>query len=372
MGARTFILSFQYWLGGTTENLKNFLLMISEKYAVSEKIKDQIEEFKIQDPETFPDLGIWHPLAPCMFESLEEYQSWENNRKDIKTQDKKTPTIGLVLQRSHIVTGDDAHYVAIIQELEYRGARVLPIFCGGLDFSKPVNEFYYNSINKEEPIVDGVVSLTGFALVGGPARQDHPKAIEALKRLNRPYMVALPLVFQTTQEWEGSDLGLHPVQVALQIAIPELDGAIEPIVLSGRDDATGKAHTLQDRVDAIAERAIRWSSLRIKKRDQKKLAITVFSFPPDKGNVGTAAYLDVFGSIYRVLEEMKQKGYDIKDLPKNPKELMETLINDPEALKGSPELSIAHRMSVKEIEKLKEDEYAEVEELQNKTKAMEA
>jgi magnesium chelatase subunit H len=77
-------------------------------------------------------------------------------------------------------------------------------------------------------------------------------------------MVALPLVFQTTQEWEGSDLGLHPVQVALQIAIPELDGAIEPIVLSGRDDATGKAHTLQDRIDAIAERAIRWSSLRTK------------------------------------------------------------------------------------------------------------
>ena len=137
------------------------------------------------------------------------------------------------------------------------GATVIPVFCGGLDFSKPVNEFYYDPINPDKPIVDGVVSLTGFALVGGPARQDHPKAVDALKKLNRPYMVALPLVFQTTQEWEGSDLGLHPVQVALQIAIPELDGAIEPIVLSGRDDATGKAHTLQDRVDAIAERAIR-------------------------------------------------------------------------------------------------------------------
>ena len=83
--------------------------------------------------------------------------------------------------------------------------------------------------------------------MGGPARQDHPKAVEALKKLNRPYMVALPLVFQTTQEWEGSDLGLHPVQVALQIAIPELDCAIEPIELSGRDDAPCKAHTLQDR-----------------------------------------------------------------------------------------------------------------------------
>ena len=64
-------------------------------------------------------------------------------------------------------------------------------------------------------------------------------------------------------------------------------------------------NTLQDRVDAIAERAIRWSSLRIKPRVDKKLAITVFSFPPDKGNVGTAAYLDVFGSIHRVMEEMQ-------------------------------------------------------------------
>ena len=90
-------------------------------------------------------------------------------------------------------------------------------------------------------IVDVVISLTGFALVGGPARQDHPKAIEALTRLNRPYMVALPLVFQTTEEWQDSDLGLHPIQVALQIALPELDGAIEPIILSGRDGNTGKA-----------------------------------------------------------------------------------------------------------------------------------
>ena len=69
-----------------------------------------------------------------MFESLKEYQSWENNRKDINPKDDNTPTIGLVLQRSHIVTGDDAHYVAVIQELEYRGARVLPIFCGSRFF----------------------------------------------------------------------------------------------------------------------------------------------------------------------------------------------------------------------------------------------
>ena len=49
----------------------------------------------------------------------------------------------------------------------------------------------------------------------------------------------------------------------------------------------------------------------MKENEDKKLAVTVFSFPPDKGNVGTAAYLDVFGSILRVAQELKSKGYDL-------------------------------------------------------------
>ena len=61
---------------------------------------------------------------------------------------------------------------------------------------------------------------SGFALVGGPARQDAPRAIDALKKLNVPYMVSLPLVFQTTEEWLASELGVHPVQVALQVSTP--------------------------------------------------------------------------------------------------------------------------------------------------------
>ncbi|MEM8714755.1 MAG: magnesium chelatase subunit H, partial [Cyanobacteria bacterium P01_G01_bin.4] len=354
--ARNFMLSFQYWLGGSEENLSNFLLMIADRYVFDGEQKDSTGELSYNDPVTYPDMGVWHPLAPQMYEDVREYMDWYQSRPDL-TDDQKdplAPCVGLVLQRTHLVTGDDAHYVAMVQELESLGARVLPVFAGGLDFSKPVEEFFFDpsASSDAEPVVDAVVSLTGFALVGGPARQDHPKAIEALKRLNRPYMVALPLVFQTTEEWEESDLGLHPIQVALQMAIPELDGAIEPIVLSGRDGNTGKAIALQDRIESIAQRAMKWASLRRKPRLDKKLAITVFSFPPDKGNVGTAAYLDVFGSIYRVLEGMKRNGYTIDELPDSPKELMEAVIHDAQAQYASPELNIAYRMPVREYEEL--------------------
>ncbi len=349
--ARNFMLSIQYWLGGTPENLENFLLMLSDKYVF---INDNKSENTYQEPVTFPDMGIWHPLAPQMFEDVKEYLNWYTSRRDLSDEQRspQSPTIGLVLQRTHIVTGDDAHYVAIIQEFEAMGAKVVPIFAGGLDFSKPLEAFFFDSVTKDSAIVDAVVSLTGFALVGGPARQDHPKAIDALKRLNRPYMVALPLVFQTTEEWQESDLGLHPIQVALQIAIPELDGAIEPIILSGRDGNTGKAIALQDRVEVIAQRAMKWANLRIKPKHDKKVAITVFSFPPDKGNVGTAAYLDVFGSIYEVLKGLKEDGYDLPELPASGQELLEQVIHDVQAQYNSPELNVAYRMSVEEYQDL--------------------
>ena len=63
-------------------------------------------------------------------------------------------------------------------------------------------------------------------------------------------------------------------------------------------------------------------SLAKKKVAEKKVAITVFSFPPDKGNVGTAAYLNVFGSIFRVLQDLKAQGYTIDDVPEKEEDLI--------------------------------------------------
>lgn len=63
-------------------------------------------------------------------------------------------------------------------------------------------------------------------------------------------------------------------------------------------------------------------SLAKKRVAEKKVAITVFSFPPDKGNVGTAAYLNVFGSIYKVLQDLKSQGYTVDGVPEQEEDLI--------------------------------------------------
>lgn len=51
------------------------------------------------------------------------------------------------------------------------GLQVVPVFAGGLDFSAPVKKFFYDPLMPSKAFVNCVISLTGFALVGGPARQ---------------------------------------------------------------------------------------------------------------------------------------------------------------------------------------------------------
>jgi len=343
--ARSFMMSFQYWLGGSPENLESMLLMMANSYVYEGQ--KQIEADSIAEPTLLPDIGIWHPLAPQVFEDSVEYNTWYNKEHAplLGIDPSKAPTVGVILQKSHINTKDECHYTSLIQELEARGCRVVCLYSGGLDFSGPVLDFF----TKGAVVPDSVINLTGFALVGGPASQDHDKAVETLSKLNRPYLCAVPLVFQSFEEWKASELGLHPIQVALQVSLPEIDGAIEPIIYGGRDAVTGRTVPLPDRINLLADRAIKWANLRIKKNADKKLAISIFSFPPDKGNVGTAAYLDVFNSIFSVGNELRRQGYNLgMDWPKNQEGLMDMILEDKEAKVGSPYLNVEYRMSTNE------------------------
>jgi magnesium chelatase subunit H len=98
------------------------------------------------------------------------------------------------------------------------------------------NRFF---VKDGRPIVDAMLSLTGFSLVGGPAYNDANAAEEMLGGMDVPYLAAHAIEFQTLQDWAKSHRGLMPVESTIMVAIPELDGATEPTVFGGRVDPAG-------------------------------------------------------------------------------------------------------------------------------------
>jgi magnesium chelatase subunit H len=85
-------------------------------------------------------------------------------------------------------------------------------------------------------------------------------------------------------------------------------------------------------------------------RDQIKLAFTLFCFPPNKGNIGTAADLDVFPSLWDSLKRLKSEGYTV-EVPRSPDELRERLMSGNADQFGS-QVNVDYRMTEKEYLRL--------------------
>ncbi|MCH8465431.1 MAG: magnesium chelatase subunit H [Roseinatronobacter sp.] len=303
---RAWFLSMQYWLGGSDENIEAMMRFLIARYAS----RSEWRGIKAAAPIDYPEVGLYHPDLPSRMTT---------NAADLPRPENAVGTVGLLLMRSYLLASDTAHYDAVIRALEAKGLGVLPAFAGGLD-GRPAIEAYHAGR------VDTLLSLTGFSLVGGPAYNDSPAAVAALKALNVPYLVAHPLEFQTLGQWAASGTGLGPVETTMLIALPEIDGATCPTVFAGRhgaDKCTGCAHACQveestremapchERITSLSEKVARMVRLRRTQNADKKVGIVLFGFPPNAGAVGTAAYLDVFESLFNTLHQMAREGYSL-------------------------------------------------------------
>ena len=304
---RAWFLVMQYWLGGTDENIEEMLRFLISRYSHI----DSWRGVKAEPPREYPNVGVYHPnLKGRISEDL----------TDIPEVKKPIATIGLLLMRSYVLSGDTAHYDKVIEGFEALNVKIIPAFAGGLD-GRPAIEKYF--IGADGPLIDVLVSLTGFSLVGGPAYNDTNAAVKTLSNLNVPYISAHPLEFQTLPQWEVSSTGLGPIETTMLVALPELDGATVPTVYAGRRgdaDTTKAMLPYNERVNALISRAVKIAELRRLEVSRRKIAIILFGFPPNAGAVGTAAYLEVFQSLFNTLTAMKDAGYEI-ELPKSCAEL---------------------------------------------------
>ena len=331
---RAYFLALQYWLGGSEDNLFNMMNYLMHRYADDSKafVKKNI---KVIEPVQYPDLGVYHPRMKNRFSS--DLDALPTVIPDKRARGK----VGLLLLRSYLISGNSGHYDPVIVALEAQGFQVVPTFAAGLDSRPAIDAFF---MKNGKVTIDALVSLTGFSLVGGPAYNDAKAAEEILTKLNVPYIAAHPVEFQNLEQWGGSDRGLMPVESTIMVAIPELDGATVPMVYGGRPGAAKttcqgceqrctftEEHNPQDmftcieRTAMLAARVAKLVDLRKSENAHRKIAIVIFNFPPNAGNIGSAAYLSVFESLHHVLVEMRQKGYTV-EVPSTVDELREQIL----------------------------------------------
>ncbi|HKR14356.1 MAG TPA: cobaltochelatase subunit CobN [Pyrinomonadaceae bacterium] len=315
--AKHYLYIFCYFLQPTPANIQSMLLYALRQYGKDVRLRKI--KLRLPQPEYLPSVAIYHPAAPALFESFEDYRKWYVKKRKLPL-DPET-TIGLLLMRPQVVSKTTKHYDALIHAIEDENLSVIPAIATLMDNREAVSTFFNHGSKR----ISQIVSLTGFSFVGGPAMNDSAAASEFLRELNIPYRSAVSLDTQTIEAWRESGTGLNPIQAGMQIAIPEIDGATEPFIYGGIPVKGHEPAPLDDRCRRFARRLKRWNNLRTASRDQLKLAITLFCFPPNKGNIGTAADLDVFPSIWDLLKRLQTDGYKI-EVPATADELRDRLL----------------------------------------------
>ncbi len=338
---RAYFLTLQYWLSGSDRNVENLVRFMIDRYASGERahLRGTLD---VAEPDVYPDVGVYHPrMSPVVSETASA----------LPLARSRKPSVGLLIMRSYVLSGDTQHYDGVIAALEARGLKVVPAFSSGLDGRAAIEAFF---IKDGKPTVDALVSLTGFSLVGGPAYNDAGAAADMLDKLDIPYLSAQALEFQTMEEWGASRQGLTPVEATMMVAIPEIDGATGPIVFGARAsggaactgcerkctfETASKAgfmsmQSCPERADMLARRVAKLVDLRTTDAKDRRIAVTLFNFPPNGGAAGTAAYLAVFESLFNTLKGLKAEGYAV-DLPASPDALRRRLLEGNAARYGT-------------------------------------
>lgn len=317
---RNWLIIYGYWNAGGTENVAALFWTLAEKYL-------ELQVGEIPTPIETPNIGLLHPDYPGYFESPKQYLAWYSSRPQAPSC---SATIGILLYRKHVIT-QQAYIPKLIRTFEQAGLRPLPIFINGVEGHVAVRDLMTTeyeqaqrqqgvketpSLSSEAGMVDAIVSTIGFPLVGGPAgSMEAGRQVEVAKRIlsakNVPYLVAAPLLIQDIHSWTRQGIG--GLQSVVLYALPELDGAIDPIPLGG---LVGEdIYLVPDRVNRLIQRLKRWVELRRTPPAERKIAIILYGFPPGYGAVGTAALLNVPRSLLKFLHTLKAAGYEVGELP---------------------------------------------------------
>ena len=297
---------WSYLVHGGTTNADNFLIhaaMLAGYEGVAEP------------PGAFPRAGCYWPgrgdLAP----------------EELAMHWKATRPVALIhFYRALVQAGDTAPVDALVEALMIEGLNPLPLYSQSL--KDPAAAVFVEEILERFP-ASVIVNATGFS-IASPGAQRGPSPFDEAG------CPILQTVFsgESREQWETRTRGLAPRDIAMNVALPEVDGrivgrAVSFKAASPRDPVTEisvmRHRPLADRVAWTARLAAAWVRLARTSPGQRRIAILLANYPGRDSRLANGVGLDTPASAATVLEAMQQAGYSLDGVPVDGAVLIETI-----------------------------------------------
>ncbi len=235
--------------------------------------------------------------------------------------------IPVVFYRALVQSANTAPVDALVQAMSARRLRPLPIFLQSLKDGEST-ALIADLFAAAPPAV--ILNATGFSV--GASGVDDP-----LAKADCPI---LQVVFAGSDEesWRSGTRGLGPRDLAMNVALPEIDGRILSRAVSfkaplGRDPET-EANLVgyrpaADRIAFVADLARNWTRLRSRAPAERRVALILANYPNRDGRIGNGVGLDTPASAIAILDALAKAGYRAGDAPRDSEQLIHRLLEGP-------------------------------------------
>src|SRR6202158_5108536 len=273
------------------------------------------------------DLAQWAEPAPLLRAGLHWPGQALPSLGDIAREWRgDSGVVPIVFYRALVRSGNTAPVDALALALTARRLRPLPVFVQILKDAEAAT-LLADLFAAHPPSV--ILNATGFSVAasGGsdPLRADCP---------------ILQVVFSGGDEeaWRAGTRGLGPRDLAMNVALPEIDGRILARAVSfkaplGRDPETEADlvgyRPVADRIAFVADLARNWARLRAKPPAERRIAIILANYPNRDGRIGNGVGLDTPQSAVAILHALRDAGYRVGDMPEDGAALMRRLLAGP-------------------------------------------
>ena len=287
---------WQYCVHGGLENALSFMGFCAD-------LIDHPAEW--QEPRPLVRAGLYWPG-----ETMPDVESIQAHWK------QGAPVAAIIFYRALVQAGNTAVVDTMIASLQASGLNPLPIFSQSL--KDPVAAAVIEELMATSP-PSVILNATGFA-VSAPGQD----------RTATPFDDAdcpiLQVVFSGSNKasWEDGTHGLSARDIAMNVALPEVDGRLFSRAVSFKGSSRRDALTetdivayepVDDRVSFVAELAAAWANLRDKKPGDRRVALILANYPNRDGRLGNGVGLDTPAATINVLNALQDAGYQVSEIP---------------------------------------------------------